>query len=300
MPFVYVVLLLVCVLTSCVGRHSSQQLLANIDNAFKKTHKINYGSVIARYGLAEAKNDQCLYLQNYGVVINEERDNKNYIYNTLHKCKSIALLQQYAKKKLIQLQRSLVNLDNKYHVFTNREAKNLASCNRNPATESVFDLVGTDTTSTEDHIKSLYLMDSIAKHIPIFFPQVQSSLTSNFGMRKHPLTKIHKFHYGADFAGSKSSPIYAAADGIVVNKESAQGYGLTITIQHGKYLKTKYAHLQKTFVTKGAKVIRGQKIALQGSSGNVTNEHLHFEILIRDTQVNPMDFISQSYFCQAR
>jgi murein DD-endopeptidase MepM/ murein hydrolase activator NlpD len=288
-------------LTGCGGHSSSQKLLANIENDLKKNHKIKHGAIVARYGLTHNEHSKCLYFKDYSLVINEESRNRDYIRNVSSKCKSVKLLQQRAKAKLLALQHTLANLNNKYAILSQASLKKLTTSHCQSEVNSVFDLVsleGAQKKNHADYIESLYQIDHLTGHIPLFFPQYNSNLTSTYGMRVHPITKTKKMHCGTDFAGCKSSSVYAAADGVVIEAGSVQGYGLTLVVKHGKDLKTRYAHLQKLFVKEGASVMRGQKIALQGSSGNVTDEHLHFEVLVKDKHVDPMDFVASGYHCQ--
>ena len=102
-------------------------------------------------------------------------------------------------------------------------------------------------------------------------------------------------HKGTDIAGEHGKEILAAQDGVVsfVGYEE-NGYGNYISIAHGDTLKTLYAHCSKVLVKKGETVKNGQKIALVGSTGASTGNHLHFEIRINNLQVNAEEFVDFS------
>lgn len=102
-------------------------------------------------------------------------------------------------------------------------------------------------------------------------------VTSPFGMRKHPITKVVKMHTGIDIGASQGSPVVAVKDGYVVYRGVLGGYGNTILIEHGD-CRTLYAHLSKFNVQAGEKVYAGQKIGEVGSTGRSTGPHLHFEV----------------------
>ena len=115
-------------------------------------------------------------------------------------------------------------------------------------------------------------------------------LSSNFGMRKHPILGYSKMHKGVDFAAPKGTPVYAGGNGIIEYVGYNGGYGKSIRIRHNNAYKTVYAHLlgfQKS-VSKGKRVNQGDIIGYVGSTGSSTGPHLHYEILFQNKQINPM------------
>lgn len=120
-------------------------------------------------------------------------------------------------------------------------------------------------------------------------------ISSYFGMRTLPSGKRH-FHNGIDLAALKGTPVNAAEGGIVERAyEDPRGYGKTIIIKHNEIYKTRYAHLNKMFVTKGKKVMQGQLIGHVGCTGNVRKtgrdaSHLHFEVYKHEKRINPITF----------
>ena len=116
-------------------------------------------------------------------------------------------------------------------------------------------------------------------------------LSSRFGYRMSPFTGEREFHRGIDIATRMSTPIVAAADGIVLYVGWDGGYGKVLTIKHGYGLLTKYAHLKKGLVKKGQYVKRGETIALVGNSGRSTGTHLHYEVHLNRVPVNPLRYI---------
>ncbi len=115
-------------------------------------------------------------------------------------------------------------------------------------------------------------------------------ITSNFGNRKHPILGYTKMHKGVDFGASRNTPIYAAGDGIIESAKWNGGYGNYIRIRHNSDYKTAYAHLEKfaKFIRKGKRVKQGDIIGYVGSTGRSTGPHLHYEIIFRGKQVNPL------------
>lgn len=111
--------------------------------------------------------------------------------------------------------------------------------------------------------------------------------SSGFGFRWHPIYEAVKFHYGTDFPANSGDDIYAFADGTVGMVGYDAGYGDYIVIEHGDGWNTLYAHCGTIYVKSGQAVSMGDKIALVGSSGEVTGPHLHFELRCSGVYYNP-------------
>lgn len=116
-------------------------------------------------------------------------------------------------------------------------------------------------------------------------------ITSPFGMRFHPILKKNIMHYGIDIGVPSGTPVYAMADGVVIIAGVENGYGNVVVIDHGSGLTTLYAHNSKLLVSRGEKVTKGQMISKSGSTGYATGPHLHFEVAINGTQINPEPYL---------
>ncbi len=113
---------------------------------------------------------------------------------------------------------------------------------------------------------------------------VSSVFSSN---RKHPIFQDDRPHEGTDVVAPKGAGIMAAAAGRVVDVGNKVGYGLTVTVDHGDGLKTRYAHCSEVLVRAGQDVVRGEIIAEVGNSGWATNHHVHYEVLKDGKAVDP-------------
>ncbi len=99
-------------------------------------------------------------------------------------------------------------------------------------------------------------------------------------------------HTGLDISGSLPRPLYAAEDGIVtISGWNSGGYGYQVMIEHPNGMKTRYAHASKLFVNVGDEVKRGEVIAMMGSTGRSTGPHIHFEVYVNGSRVNPLLYI---------
>lgn len=126
--------------------------------------------------------------------------------------------------------------------------------------------------------------------IPSIWP-VRGEVTDAFGERIDPISGDEAFHPGIDIAAPSGTTVRAAADGIVVESGREAGYGNEILIDHGSGLTTRYGHLRKIFVIEGQEVKQGQVIGTIGMTGRATGPHLHYEVLVHETPVNPAKFL---------
>ena len=115
--------------------------------------------------------------------------------------------------------------------------------------------------------------------------------TSGFGYRKDPKGAGNRMHEGTDLAGAYGTPIYATADGVVSFASWDTGYGRLIKIKHAFGIETRYGHLSQIRVEVGQRVSRGDRIGDMGNSGRSTGTHLHYEVRLSGSAVNPMTFI---------
>lgn len=115
-------------------------------------------------------------------------------------------------------------------------------------------------------------------------------ISSNFGLRRHPVLKKQKVHAGIDYSAPKGTSIQATADGTVAFIGRQKGYGKVIIIEHAANLTTVYAH-QSRFASglkKGDAVSRGNTIGYVGSTGMVTGNNLHYEVRLDNQPINPL------------
>ena len=119
-------------------------------------------------------------------------------------------------------------------------------------------------------------------------------ITSNYGMRTHPITGVYKLHTGVDIGAPMGANFVAANDGIVTKAYYNSAYGNMVMIDHGGGISTLYAHGSKILVKVGQKVSRGEPILKVGSTGYSTGPHAHFEVRINGVVTNPMDYITKS------
>ncbi len=112
-------------------------------------------------------------------------------------------------------------------------------------------------------------------------------ITSQYGMRRHPILGYLRMHAGIDFGGGYGAPIYAVTDGMVSQAGRNGGYGNFVRINHGQGLASGYGHMSRIAVAAGQRVARGQLIGYIGSTGLSTGPHLHYELYRNGRTINP-------------
>ena len=128
------------------------------------------------------------------------------------------------------------------------------------------------------------------KCIPAIKPTIGNYSIDGFGMRRHPILGIRRFHNGIDINCDTGTQVRSPGDGKVVVVERRSGFGLVIEIDHGFGYRTIYAHLLKALVTEGENIKRGQPIAKSGNSGLSSGPHLHYEVHHDGISLDPTDF----------
>ena len=117
-------------------------------------------------------------------------------------------------------------------------------------------------------------------------------LSSGFGRRSRPTKGASTYHKGIDWATPVGTAVMASSGGTVAKAGWGRGYGYVVYIDHADGRQTRYGHLSKILVSAGQTVSQGQKIALSGNTGISSGPHVHFEILINGSQVNPLKYLN--------
>jgi murein DD-endopeptidase MepM/ murein hydrolase activator NlpD len=120
---------------------------------------------------------------------------------------------------------------------------------------------------------------------------VEGQITGSFGERIDPFNGEGAFHSGVDIASAYGQPVIAPADGVVEFADFLGGYGKMIILDHGHSITTRYGHLSGLTVVSGQNVRRGDTIGYVGLTGRSTGPHLHYEVRINDTPVNPHKYL---------
>lgn len=157
-----------------------------------------------------------------------------------------------------------------------------------------------DTEVSREILKEEVVMEAVpmimergTKIPPTYIKPISGGrLSSTFGRRSAPIRGASTYHKGVDWAVATGTSVYASCGGTVAKAGWASGYGYVVYINHEDGRQTRYGHLSKVLVSVGQTVKQGERIALSGSTGVSSGPHLHFEILINGTQVNPLNYLN--------
>ena len=157
-----------------------------------------------------------------------------------------------------------------------------------------------DREVTRDILKEEVVMEAVPKIVergtkipPTYIKPISGGrLSSNFGRRKSPTKGASSYHKGVDWSVPTGTAVFASCGGTVARAGWGSGYGYCVYINHEDGRQTRYGHLSKVLVKVGQTVKQGERIALSGNTGVSTGPHLHFEILINGSQVNPLKYLN--------
>lgn len=160
-------------------------------------------------------------------------------------------------------------------------------------------VVRIDKAVKETHLKEQSVIDlweslserqSLMNSTPNMKP-AKGWITSQFGYRISPFSGKTALHAGLDIAAAPGSPVYAPADGVVVFASYDESYGKLITVDYGYGVTTRFGHLSQIYVQVGQRVNKWDVIGAVGNTGRSTGPHLHYEVRINGTAVDPINFI---------
>lgn len=156
-----------------------------------------------------------------------------------------------------------------------------------------------DKEVSREILKEEVVMEAVAKIVkrgtkvpPTYIKPISGGRqSSGFGRRSAPTKGASTYHKGVDWAVPTGTAVFASCGGTVAKAGWGSGYGYVVYINHEDGRQTRYAHLSKVLVSPGQKVKQGERIALSGNTGISSGPHVHFEILINGTQVNPLKYL---------
>ncbi|MDR0691737.1 MAG: M23 family metallopeptidase [Prevotellaceae bacterium] len=171
----------------------------------------------------------------------------------------------------------------------------LIDCSRN--LDKLLRKVYIQSVSFDTVAKNATIIEQMVDCVPAIQPlaHVTPRVTSPFGYRTDPMFGDNRPHEGIDLAGHVGEVVFATGNGRVVAVERSfarTGYGNMVLVDHGFGYKTRYAHLHVITVKKGDLVKRGQQVGTLGNTGKSTGPHLHYEVLMRNKPVNPLNFFA--------
>ena len=177
------------------------------------------------------------------------------------------------------------------HSYLPMHRQELAARKMQDFLDSLSDAVRLEEVRQQDLLHALRDNREAISTMPTIWPVV-GFVTSGFGARSAPFGGGRRqFHKGLDISNRIGTPIVATAQGTVLKAGHDGAYGLSVEINHGGGIVTKYAHMQRFVVQPGQYVKRGEVIGYIGMTGRTTGPHLHYEVILNGVPVNPMRYI---------
>lgn len=153
---------------------------------------------------------------------------------------------------------------------------------------STVRLAGSTNKVVTSAASGLEVIKSLVKPSPV--KNVSSGML--WPTEGHRITQYYSWrHKGLDIANKTGTPLYASKSGTVIHSGWSNGYGYNVLIDHGGGMRTRYAHASKLYVSKGDTVNKGESVAAMGSTGWSTGPHIHFEVIINGSLMNPLNYI---------
>ena len=213
-------------------------------------------------------------------VVNDLQDRDDHIYRTI-----------FESKPYPGDQRSAPENDYRHLAFNDKKSKEILTQTHQKLDRLVVSTAA-QSRSFDEVLKMAAQKEEMMLRIPAIKPLKNGNLVSGFGYRFHPILKILRPHTGVDIIAPKGTPVFATADGTVIEDKNfgGGGYGVNVVIDHGYSYKTLYAHLNKKVVRHGQKVKRGEILGYVGSTGLSQAPHLHYEVIKNGVKINPVHY----------
>lgn len=248
-----------------------------IDSPKEKRLKRELENMEVQYSILNERLDQV------GIVLNDLQKRDDNIYRVIFEAEPIP-------NSIRRAGFGGVNRYKKLEGFENSELIKETASRMDQITKQVY----VQSKSFDEVVGLAEDKSKLLESIPAIQPVANKDLkrlASGFGMRLDPFTKVPKMHYGMDFTADIGTPIYATGNGKVIRADSrASGFGRHVRIDHGYGYITIYAHLSKYNVKKGQTIKRGEVIGYVGNSGRSRGPHLHYEVHLNGSKLNPVNF----------
>ncbi|MBY0355039.1 MAG: peptidoglycan DD-metalloendopeptidase family protein [Rickettsiales bacterium] len=154
------------------------------------------------------------------------------------------------------------------------------------------DMLSGEKKDLMKEVEQMMQLHAIIETMPLAKPIEANKISSGFGRRIDPFSHRLAQHLGVDFSGPIGAKVYATADGTVSFTGNRGAYGNLVELDHGLGIATRYGHLSRILVDEGDEITKGQLIAIQGSTGRSTGNHLHYEVRFNNRALNPLKFIA--------
>lgn len=281
--------------------------LEEITETYNKQKKILEERLVASYKSGEIQYLDYLlqasslpeFISTYYYISEMVEADSDLLVRTNKQKEELELAKLELKKQKKQLAQTLEESENKAVSLANKQTIKDAYIRQLSEEEQKYT---TDIIDMQTEIKKVEaeILEAATLHIGFDYVGGEMAwpvpgytrITSEFGMRTHPITGVYKLHTGTDIAAPIGTSFIAANDGVVVKAGWNNAYGNMVMINHGGGVSTLYAHGSQILVQVGQEVKRGEEVLKVGSTGYSTGPHAHFEVRINGQYVNPIPYIT--------
>lgn len=272
--------------------NQASEELKETEEIFKKRVRAMYKNGTMGYlDILFSSKDSAEFLGNVDAVQRITENDRDIIEEIEGKKKSIADEKERLEAQEILLASAKQNMEikkNKLMVASrNKEERLKEVIQDKKELEKMIDANNRDARAIEAEIRKRQLAVDYTGGAMMWPLPGNYRITSPYGYRIHPVLRVRKFHSGIDIGAENGTKILAANDGVVIFAGWKGSYGNLVGIDHGGKITTFYAHSSRILVKNGQKVKKGQAIALVGSTGRSTGNHLHFEVRKDGKTTNP-------------
>jgi len=230
-----------------------------------------------------------------GIVI--RRDYNKMVY-VRQKAREIALLKYNIEEQKRYLARSIKNINNQQQSIQQEITKNQNMIYKLRTDRSTYEHAERELARQSASLQSMISRAGHNANIKVvsgFIKPIGGRITSPFGWRRHPIFNSRSFHSGVDIGGPFNGSVRASNAGRVIYTGWYGGYGKVVILDHGQVngtpVTTLYAHLNRSSVSQGEYVSKGQVVGNEGTTGYSTGPHVHFEVRVNGRPNNPLNYI---------
>lgn len=275
--------------TDFLDRADSLQAIAEQDQTILEDHKRDKALVLQeqanlKTAYAKAKNLYTQAAARKGILDAKEKEKQRLIANYQSDIEASDDISEKQDQMLVQIASKRAQLAKEKNKL---KAAQIYAYNQKKKSKTVKVSSNSSSSSSSSESGGGFTGNGGSMSLPVSGARISSP----YGYRIHPISGVKKLHTGTDFAVSTGTNVHAADSGSVIVAEWWSGYGNCVIIDHGNNTWTLYGHLSKINVSKGDNVKRGEIVAESGNTGNSTGPHLHFEVRINGTPVDPMPYL---------
>lgn len=290
-----ILFLMTCSLTLLILLNQNHQTqYSSLQQEYVQSSDQLQNTVIVKEQTIETLQTELLVLSEQAKLVESKLSQLEQLESELQTLKGVGLSERTtlssASNDLSEVQEELQGMGGEWIPINEQEVITLVEETKESISSSL-ETMPVLQTRLEHAKQSLEQYNEWLRITPTLWPTLSERITSNYGTRQDPFNGKLTYHSGLDIAGPIGDPVYAAADGIVVETGYNKARGNYVIINHASKKQTRYMHLQEVTTTANTKVVQGDQIGILGSTGRSTGPHLHVEVYENGQTVDPINYL---------